>query len=375
MRHADGGFYSATDADSEGEEGKFFVWTPAEIAAVVDPADVDLVCRYWDVTDEGNFEGTSIAHVTLTMEQVAKALPAFARGRRREPSRRRAARLFEARSRRVPPACDDKILTSWNALLIGTLAEAGRVLGVSRYVAAAVAAADFLWNQVRRDGRLLHGWAKGRAKQDAFLDDHAFLAAALLDLYEATGDGRHLARARELVDVLDTRFHDDAGGGYFYTSHDAEALIVRTKSGSDGSIPSGNGVAAVALLRLHAITGEERLRTRAEEILRLYQGAAAENPFGYTTWLEALERWAEGSTEVVIVGASDVAATTALWDAVATRWIPHRTLVRVEAGAADVPAVARDRPAVGGRATAYVCRNFSCSRPVHTPEDLLELLG
>jgi uncharacterized protein len=374
MRHADGGFYSATDADSEGEEGKFFVWTPAEIAAVVDPADVDLVCRYWDVSDEGNFEGTSIAHVTLTMDQVAKLFRRSPEDAARAIATARA-RLFEARSRRVPPACDDKILTSWNALLIGTLAEAGRVLDVSRYVAAAVAAGDFLWDQVRRDGRLLHGWTKGRARQDAFLDDHAFLAAALLDLYEATGDGRHLARARELVDVLDARFHDDAGGGYFYTSHDAEALIVRTKSGSDGSIPSGNAVAAVALLRLHAITGEERLRTRAEEILRLYQGAAVENPFGYTTWLEALERWAEGATEVVIVGDSNLPATKALWDAVATRWIPHRTLVRVEAGATDVPAVARDRPAAGGRATAYVCRNFACSRPVHTPEDLLELLG
>jgi uncharacterized protein YyaL (SSP411 family) len=374
MRHSGGGFYSATDADSEGEEGKFFVWTPAEIAAVVDPDDVELVCRYWDVTDEGNFEGKSIAHVTLTIEQVAKLF-------RRSPEdvagviARARRRLFEARTHRVPPACDDKILTSWNALLVGVLAEAGRVLAAPRYLAAAVAAADFLWSQVRRDGRLLHGWTKGRATHDAFLDDHAFLAAALLDLYEATADGRHLARARELVDALDARFHDAAAGGYFFTAHDGEALIVRTKSGADGSIPSGNGVAAVTLLRLHVITGEERLRARAEEILRLYQGAAADNPFGYITWLEALERWAEGATEVVIVGPSDAPATKALWDAVATRWIPHRALVRVEPGAADPPAVARDRPAVDGRPTAYVCRNFACSRPVHAPEDLLGLLS
>ena len=373
MRHRDGGFYSATDADSEGEEGKFFVWTPAEVVAVVEPRDVDLVCRFWDITDEGNFEGKSIAHVTITVEQVAKL---FGRSPDDAAAAIAAARrlLFTARSGRVPPACDDKILTSWNALLIGTLAEAGRVLDESRYVTAAVAAADFLWNQVRRDGRLLHGWAKGRARQDAFLDDHAFLAAAFLDLYEATADVRHLTRTRELVDALDARFHDDAGGGYFYTAHDAEALIVRTKSGADGSIPSGNAVAAVVLLRLHAITGEDRHRARAEEILRLYQGAAAENPFGYATWLEALERWAEGATEIVIVGAADGPDTQALWRAVAMRWIPHRTLIRLAPGADDVPAVARDRPAIGGRATAYVCRNFSCSRPVHTPEALLGLL-
>jgi uncharacterized protein len=373
MRHRDGGFYSATDADSEGEEGKFFVWTPAEVVAVVEPRDVDLVCRFWDITDEGNFEGKSIAHVTITVEQVAKL---FGRSPDDAAAAIAAARrlLFTARSGRVPPACDDKILTSWNALLIGTLAEAGRVLDESRYVTAAVAAADFLWNQVRRDGRLLHGWAKGRARQDAFLDDHAFLAAAFFDLYEATADVRHLTRTRELVDALDARFHDDAGGGYFYTAHDAEALIVRTKSGADGSIPSGNAVAAVVLLRLHAITGEDRHRARAEEILRLYQGAAAENPFGYATWLEALERWAEGATEIVIVGAADGPDTQALWRAVAMRWIPHRTLIRLAPGADDVPAVARDRPAIGGRATAYVCRNFSCSRPVHTPEALLGLL-
>jgi uncharacterized protein YyaL (SSP411 family) len=149
---------------------------------------------------------------------------------------------------------------------------------------------------------------------------------------------------------------------------------VRTKSGADGSIPSGSAVAALVLLRLHAITGEEGLRSRAEEVLRLYQGAAVENPFGYTTWLEALERWAEGATEVVVVGASDSPDTRALWRAVAARWIPHRTLVHVEPGSSDVPAVARDRPAIEGRATAYVCRNFTCSRPVHTPEELLGLL-
>ena len=373
MRHPDGGFYAATDADSEGEEGKFFVWTPAEVKAVVDPADVDLVCRYWDITDEGNFEGKSIAHVTVTIDQVARLF-------RRSPEAAAAAivearrRLFELRSSRVPPARDEKILTSWNALLIGTLAEAGRVLDEPRYTDAAAAAADFLWNQVRRDGRLLHGWAKGIAKQDAFLDDHAFLAAALLDLYEATGDARWMPRVRELAEALETRFHDAERGGYFFTPHDGEPLIVRSKSGADGAIPSGSAVAAGFLLRLHSLTGEDTPRARAEEVLRLYHAAAAANPFGYTTYLEALERWSEGPIEVVIVGDRKADDSRALWRALAPRYLPHRTLVRVEPGPADVPAVARDRPAVGGRATAYVCRGFTCSAPVHTPEDLQRLL-
>lgn len=373
MRHGHGGFFSATDADSEGEEGKFFVWTPAEVAAVVEAADVALVCRYWDITEEGNFEGKSIAHVTLTVEQAATMF-----GRSPDNVARALAdareRLYAARSRRVSPARDDKILTGWNALLIGTLADAGRVLDEPRWVGAAVAAAEFLWGQVRRDGRLLHGWAKGVAKQVAFLDDHAFLAGALLDLYEATGEALHLERARELIEALEARFHDEVGGGYFFAAHDGETLIVRTKSGTDGSIPSGNGVAALTLLRLHDLTGEERYRERAEEILRLYHLSAIQNPFGYITLLEALERWSEGSTEVIVVG-DPGPDTEALWRVAASRWIRHRTLVRVRPGSSELPAVARDRPQVDGRPTAYVCRNFACSRPVHTADELAELLG
>ncbi len=374
MRHEGEGSSAATDADSEGEEGKFFVWTPAEVAAVVEPGDVELVCRYWDISEGGNFEGKSIAHVTLSLDQTAGLFDRSADGVARALADARQ-HLYEARSRRVPPGCDDKILTSWNALLIGTLADAGRVLDEPGYVVAAVEAADFLWTHVRRDGRLLHGWAKGRARQDAFLDDHAFLAAACLDLHEATADPSHLARALELVRVLDARFHDEGEGGYFFAPHDAESLIVRTKSGSDGSVPSGNGVAAVVLLRLHVLTGEERFRARAEEILRLYHAAAAQNPFGFTTWLEALERWSEGATEVVVVGDAAAPDAVALWRVAASRWIPHRTLVRVSSGTAEVPAVARERPEVDGRATAYVCRHFACSRPVHTPDELAALLA
>ena len=175
--------------------------------------------------------------------------------------------------------------------------------------------------------------------------------------------------------MLDARFRDDGAGGYFFAPHDGEALIVRTKSASDGSIPSGSGVAALVLLRLHDLTGDERFRTRAEEILRLYHAAAVENPFGFTTWLEALERWSEGATEVVVVGDPAASDTAALWRVAASRWIPHRTLVRTFPGDADVPAIARERPQVDGRATAYVCRHFACSRPVHTPDELAALLG
>ncbi len=373
MRHPEGGFFSATDADSEGEEGKFFVWKPAEVAAVVDPADVDLVCRYWDITDEGNFEGHNIAHVTLTVAQLAQMF-----GRSEEAAAAALAtareRLLAARALRVPPLRDEKILVSWNALMLGTLADAGRVLGIQPYVDAAVAAAEFLWTELRRDGRLLHGFAAGQAKQDAFLDDHAFFASALVDLYEATGDMVHVARALELVAALESRFHDDERGGYFFTAHDGEALITRSKSGADGAIPSGNGVAAVALLRLHSLVGHDVLRVRAEEILQLYHAAATRNPFGYATYLEALDLWTQGPTEVVVVGARDDAGTEALWRIAAAAYLPQRMLVRATPGAADLPVVARDRPAVNGKPTAYVCRHFACSAPVGDPAALRVLL-
>jgi uncharacterized protein YyaL (SSP411 family) len=374
MRHPEGGFYSATDADSEGEEGKYFVWTRSEIERLVDPGDVELVCRYWDVTDEGNFEGRNILHVTLSVAQVAKlfgrdpeqAAVAIARAR---------ARLAESRSSRVPPLRDEKILTAWNGLMIGTLAEAGRVLRAPRFVEAAVRGAEFLWTHLRAGERLLHVWAAGRARYDAYLDDHAFLASALLDLYEATGDRGHLARASEVVAALEARFHDDAGGGYFFTSHDAERLIARSKPGPDGSLPSGNAVAAHALLRLWSLTGMEAHRTRAEEILHLFHTAATQNAFGYATYLQALEYHGRSPTEVVVIGRRGAADTEALWDAVASVYLPHRALVRSEPNEVDPPSLARGRQPVDGHATAYVCRNFTCSAPVTEPDALRALLA
>ena len=373
MRHPDGGFYSATDADSEGEEGKYFVWTPAEVARLVEPADVDFVCRYWDISEQGNFEGKSIAHVTVDLEQLAKLFgrsPADA-GAAIERAR---ARLLAARALRVPPLRDEKILTSWNALMIGTLAEAGRVLGADRFIDAAVRAAGFLWSSMRADGKLLHGWAAGRAKHGAYLDDHAFLASALLDLYEATLDRTHLARAREIVAALESRFHDDRGGAYFFTAHDEEKLIARSKPGADGSLPSGNAVAARVLLRLHHLTGEASYRTRAEEILRVFHDEAAQNPFGYASYLEALEFYAAAPAEVVVVGRRGTADADRLWAEVASAYLPHRVLVGAEPGEADPLAPARDRRPVDGRATAWVCRNFTCSAPVTDPGELRSLL-
>jgi uncharacterized protein len=372
LRAPEGGFYSATDADSEGEEGKYFAWTPTEVAAIVDPRDVDLVCRYWDITSDGNFEGKNIAHVTVGLEQVARLFQRTPEDAASAVERARQG-LLDVRTRRIPPLRDEKVLTSWNALAIGTLAEAGRVLHARRFVEAAERATEFVWTALRRDGRLLHVWAVGKAKQDAFLDDHAFLAAAFVDLYEATLDRRHLGRAQTLVAALEERFRDVDGGGYFFTPHDGEQLIARSKSGADGSLPSGNAVAARTLLRLHHFVGDASYRERAEEILRLYHQEAGRSPFAYAAYLEALELHLDGATEVVVVSASPEAATP-LWDVVAATYLPHRVLVGAAPGDPAPLAPARERPALDGKATAYVCRGFTCSAPVTDPLALRALL-
>jgi hypothetical protein len=372
MRHSDGAFYSATDADSEGEEGRYFVWSRAEVARLVDERDVDLVCRYWDISEGGNFEGANIAHVTLDVEHVAKLFGRSPDDAAAAIARARAA-LLATRDSRVPPLRDEKILAAWNGLAIGAFAEGGRVLRERRFVDAARRAADFVWTRMRSGDRLLHGWAGGQARHGAYLDDHAFLAAAFVDLYEATGERTHLERALALVAALDARFRDAQGGGYFFTAHDEERLIARSKTGADGSLPSGNSVAAHTLLRLHHLTGEAVHRERAEEILRLYHAEASRNPFGYAAYLQALELYLDGPTEVVVVG--DAAGAEPLWSAVAGVYLPHHVLVAAAPGDTDPLAPARERPQVDGRPTAYVCRGFTCSAPTSDPAGLRSLLA
>jgi uncharacterized protein YyaL (SSP411 family) len=372
MRDPAGGFYSASDADSEGEEGRFFVWTPDQVARLVPSEDAPLVCRYWDITAEGNFEGKSIAHVTISIEQVASLF-----GRKPKEAEQiideARRRLYAARARRVPPLRDEKILASWNGLMVGMLARAGRVFANQGWIEAAQTGADFLWGEMRQSGRLLHTWYQGRAKIPAFLDDHVFVAGALIDLYEATGAIGHLDRARALVGDLDRHFHDPADGGYFFAPDDGETLLTRSKPGTDGSLPSGNGAAASLLLRLHALTGDDGLRDRAEEILRLYHGAARENAFGFVAYLEALELWADGPTEIVLVGPAG-AQRDALARAAAAVYLPGALVVTAHGSEQWLPAPARERPMVDGRATAYVCRGFTCSAPVTSPDELIGLL-
>ncbi len=334
MTHPDGGFYAAQDADSEGEEGKYFVWTRAEVMEELGSDHGEIVCRFFDVSDAGNFEHRNILHRTLDFEQMGRlfARPAaeiatiVAEGR---------ARLLERRSHRVPPARDDKILTSWNALMIGAFAEAYKVLGDAAYRAAAERAVAFIYRHLVRDGRLLRTFKDGEAKLNAYLDDYAFLLNALLDLYEGTFDIDLVTRASDLAEALLTHFEDQEHGGFFFTSADHETLVHRPKPAFDGSIPSGNAAAALGLLRLFSYRNEPRFLAAAERTLRHFAHGMRTQPFGLAHMLAAADLYLRKPREIVVVGRADDAGTRALIERIHHAYVPNKTLIVTDPHASE----------------------------------------
>ena len=251
MTSPDGGFYSATDADSEGVEGKFFVWTPEQIRAVLSSdEDAKRFCAYYDITPSGNWEHTNVLNTPKSYSAVAQELGTTEDGLRETIARLRPV-IYAARSQRVPPGLDDKIITAWNGMMISAMAEAGRVFGEERYTEAARKAADFILTTVSRsDGGLFRTYRAGKAHLDAYLEDYAYLAEGLIDLYEAGADARYLKDAVRLAERMVTDFSDDAQGGFFTTARTHETLLIRSREGPDGATPSGNAVAASVLARL-----------------------------------------------------------------------------------------------------------------------------
>ncbi len=366
MRGPEGGFYSALDADSEGEEGRFYVWTPDEIRAALGD-DADAVIEHYGVSERGNFEGRNILHLPGGPGR-------FSEPERGEsaPPKLSAARtaLYEVRSRRVWPGLDDKRLTSWNALAIAALAEAGAVLGREDYLDAARACAEFVLDSLTdQDGRLLRTYKDGEARLNAYLEDHAFLLEALLVLYEASFEPRWFERARTLADEIVARFGDPERGGFFSTSSDHEQLIVRRKEIGDHPIPSGNSSAAFGLLRLAALSGERSYEREAEGVFALFAKAAVRHPESFAHLLRALDFDLAPTKEVALVG-EDLGELAVL---VRSAFRPHLVLAGGPEESAEPPLL-RDRPTVDGKPAAYVCENFACQRPVTVPPKLAELL-
>ncbi len=357
MRGPEGGFYSALDADSEGEEGRFYVWTEEELREVLGD-DADPLLAYWGVDRGPNFEGRSILHVAGE-DEIDPELRARAR-----------TKLYAVRAERVWPGLDDKRLAAWNALMIAALADAGAALGRDDYVDAARTCAEFIDRDMRdSDGRLLRTYKDGRASLNAYLEDHAFLVEALLILYEATFETRWFVRARALADAIVERFHDPDGGGFFSTSRDHEALVVRPKDFEDHPIPSGNSSAAHGLLRLEALTAERVYEERALEVFRLLYEAAPRHAQAFGHLLGAMHFYFAPKREVALAGDP----LDALADVLRRRYRPAIVLAGAAPGDREaeeaIPLLAGRTP-VDGKPAAYVCENFTCNLPVTDPEEL-----
>jgi uncharacterized protein len=357
MRHPDGGFFSAQDADSEGVEGKFYVWSWGELVEVAG----EEVALLLGASPDGNWEGVNI--LRRTGEEMPPDWPRIRR------------RLLERRNARVAPATDDKVLAAWNGLAISALAGTGRIVGRSDYVDAAVSAADFVLSALRdRHGRLLRAWRDGRTSGPAYADDHALMAGACLDLYETTFDVRWFEEARRLADELIRLFHDPEGGGFFQTGADAERLVLRPKELFDNAVPSGNSSAAEVLLRLSLFTGEASYERAAASALRTIRDLLVRAPTAFGTALGALDLYLGPSREIAVIGATDDARTAALLDEVRRRYLPNVVLAAGPGDRSPIPLLA-GRTAVDGKPAAYVCEHFSCRRPVTEPEELAAQLA
>jgi uncharacterized protein YyaL (SSP411 family) len=375
MLHTEGGFYSTQDADSEGEEGKFFVWSETEITRIVGEESSEIFCRIYDVSEEGNFEEKNILHPILTLEQASKF---FRRDLREIESLVSDAKgkLFQEREKRPKPFRDEKILTSWNGLMLSGLAEAIKISRQPAYLEAANRTVDFIFTKMFRDGRLLHTYKSGTGKILGYLDDYAFLAAGLLDLFEASVNRAHLDRALELAEIMLHEFWDEAGGGFFYTGRSHERLIAQSKPIFDGSIPSGNAVATQVLLRLYHYTGKEDYLKRAERILRAYYNAMENQPFGFAHMLAALDFYLQKPKEVVLVGDKKDPETAELLTKIHSLYLPNMTLqlASPDDSLEKISSLLAGKKQFEGKATVYVCHNFTCSRPVVEWDELKLLL-
>ncbi|NOU97009.1 DUF255 domain-containing protein [Paenibacillus sp. LMG 31456] len=379
MTDAGGAFYSAEDADSEGEEGKFYIWIPSEINQVLGDEEGELYCSVYDITDEGNFEGQSIPNlIQWTLEDAArlKQIPLKELTRRLETSRKK---LFEYRGQRIHPHKDDKILTSWNGLMIMALAKAAKALQKQEYALAARRAVDFILKELRReDGRLLARYRDGQAAFLGYLDDYAFVVWGLIELYEATFELELLQAAVELNEEMLRLFWDKEKGGCFFYGEDGEQLFTRPKEIYDGAMPSGNSAAALNMAKLASYTYNAKLSQKADEQLKAFAGSVQKYPSGHALFMMALDYTVSAPMEIVLAGDPAKADMQEMIAKLQTQFLPNAIMMlhpKGEQGDAVrrlIPLV-QDKVQLGGRATAYVCENFACHSPTTDLEELEDL--
>lgn len=388
MTASTGGFFSAEDADSEGEEGKFYVWKPDEILQILGKVRGERFCEIYNIVKGGNFRdeatgdatGDSIPHLTKSIDSISadyKLTPSDLRNELEEDRNK----LFAARKKRIHPQKDDKVLTDWNGLMIATMARAGTVLGDELYIKAARRAADFVLGTLRReDGRLLKRYRDHSAGLPAHLEDYAFLIYGLLNLYEATFETNYLEEAIDLNALTLKHFWDAKDGGFFMTADDGEKLLVRHKEIYDGAIPSGNSVAAMNLLRIARMTGRSELENKALAVMSAFSLDVERNPSAYTQLMQALDFAVGPSIEVVVAGELAKPQTQALVKALHKDFMPNKVLLHRPPGenasiVMIAPYTENQEPDEDGATLVYICRNYACKKPVSAVNALQEILA
>jgi uncharacterized protein len=365
MTDPSGGFYSTQDADSEGHEGKFFVWKLSEIQAALSEPDATLFAAFYDITERGNFEGSNIPNIIRPLQEVAQQLKVSVEELEQSLARSRQ-QLFELRESRVKPDRDEKIITAWNGLMLASFSEAGVILNRADYTSAARQNAQFLLANLYRDGALLRTHKDGISKFNAYLEDYAFLIEGLVTLFETTGELAWLTHAITLSDKMIDEFWDHENGGFFFTGQNHENLIVRSKDFFDNATPSGNSVAAQALLRLAVITDNQSYRDLAVATLREVADQSRRYASGFGYALSAMDFLLSSPREIALVG-SDTASLKAFIEVAWHKYLPNKVVAASQSEAikdSDIPALLKDRPLVDGTTAAYVCQNYTCKAPV-----------
>jgi uncharacterized protein YyaL (SSP411 family) len=373
MTDREGGFYSSEDADSEGEEGKFYVWTRGEIMALLGEEEGQIFCDYFDVTEQGNFEhGKSILNTPRALEEFASERRLDAEKLRRIVASGKK-KLFHARQERVRPGRDEKILTAWNGLMLTAFAEAASILGRDDYREVAARNADFLLGKLMRDGRLMRTYKEGRAKLNGYLEDYSYMIEGLLAVYEATFELKYFEQARALADTMIEQFWDESEGGFYFTSADHEALITRTKDYFDNATPSGNSVAAMALFKLWLLTGDTGYQRRAVTVIRAARPVMSRYPSAFGYLLSALDFYLSEAKEIAILGRADSHEVRQFIEEIYSRYLPNKVVAVAEPGderAQQAIPLLAERHMLDDKPTVYVCRNYMCLTPATSTEEL-----
>jgi uncharacterized protein YyaL (SSP411 family) len=367
MLDVNGGFYTAQDADSEGVEGKFFVWTPEEVSEILGAEDAQLFNFYFNITEHGNFEEKNILNIKNSVGISAEQLQ-ISEERLKEVLERGRKLLFEERKKRIKPFRDEKILTAWNGLMLATFSEASRILEDEEYLKIAKRNADFILENLQKDGYLLRTFKDGQARLNAYLEDYANFADALVELFQVSGEVEYLFEAKRFADLMISEFWDSDDGGFFFTGNNHEELLIRSKDFYDNATPSGNSAAADVLLKLAKLTGDEKYERFATTLLRLVAAQIKRYPQAFGRILSTMEFYLSRTKEIVVVGEKGNQLKREIW----REFLPNKIVVLSEETNKDanLTRLLHDKNMIDDQPTAFVCENFTCQKPVTNVEDL-----